>query len=185
MLRTGLEDHKYNSQVALAKLEALCTDALKAATPVSILSIPWENLEGSWISRNLSSFIQNLLVNPSNSCLQDCSRLNRILFRICPNFCSNVFLNWEWRILPGFTLESSRDLDRNSRQDSVNNLSKFLSKSLLIPDARILVGFIAILVEDLRKITRSIGSRNGQIVSKCWSGSSCNFYAFLFRESFL
>jgi len=30
MLRSGLEDHRYNSQVALAKLEALCMDALEA-----------------------------------------------------------------------------------------------------------------------------------------------------------
>jgi len=33
MLRSGLEDRRYNSQVALAKLDALCMDAPKATVP--------------------------------------------------------------------------------------------------------------------------------------------------------
>jgi len=58
MLRSGLEDHRYNSQVALAKLEALCMDALKATVPISALFIPWENLEESVRILNLKDLVK-------------------------------------------------------------------------------------------------------------------------------
>ncbi len=61
---------------------------------VSILVIPWESLEGSFRIlnlKNLSSFIQDPVSNPNNSCQQNFPRRNRILFRICSSSCSDIF----------------------------------------------------------------------------------------------
>jgi hypothetical protein len=50
MLRSGLEDHMYNNQVALAKLGALCMDALKATCAIPI-----------WPSKNYKYYVHIVL----------------------------------------------------------------------------------------------------------------------------
>jgi hypothetical protein len=61
--------------------------------------------------------------NPSNSCRQDFSRLNRIFFSICSTSCSNTFLNWECKILPGFNFDLTQDPGKKNREDSIKVLS--------------------------------------------------------------
>ena len=74
--------------------------------------------------RNPEKIFQDLVLNPNNSCFQDFSRWNKILFKISSNSCSDIFMSWECRILSGFTQDTIKNPLKIMKKNSTNILSR-------------------------------------------------------------